>query len=69
MGLLLLVGKTADGLKWAHFCQSEKLPMALNGPIASGVQTADGLEWAQCFSQDMLLMALDGPISASQRNC
>jgi hypothetical protein len=66
MGPFLPVRETADGLEWAHFCQSEKLPIALNGPIASGGQTANGLEWAHFFQSEKLPMALNGPISASQ---
>jgi hypothetical protein len=84
MGPVFLPRYAAEGLEWAHFCQSEKLPMAFNGPIAASQrncrwpgmglllpvgQTADGLEWAHCFQLDKLPMALNGPISAGQRNC
>jgi hypothetical protein len=61
MGPFFPVRETADGLEWAHFCQSEKLLMAFNGPIS-----ADGLEWAHYCQSEKLLMALNGPIAASQ---
>jgi hypothetical protein len=45
MGPLLPVRETADGLEWAHYCQSEKLLMASNGPIVL------------CFVSDSELLA------------